>query len=80
MVMKAPTPLRLAIAASGITQRNLADQIGLDETRLSRIVNGMQCDQATCQDIAKALGREKTELWPVDEEIKAALDDEAEAA
>jgi hypothetical protein len=69
---KAPTPLRIAIAADGRTQREIAALVDIDETRFSRIVNGMHCDDGTRADIAKALGREKSELWPVDDEAEAA--------
>jgi hypothetical protein len=60
-----PTPLRMAIVLSGRTQREIAAEIdGIDETRLSRIVNGLQCDDRIRERIAAVLGREKTELWP----------------
>lgn len=72
VMAKAPTPLRLAIATSGITQREIAAVSGIEATRLSRIVNGLHCDEATRETIADVLGREKTELWPIDDEAEAA--------
>lgn len=67
-----PTPLRMAIIVSGLTQREVAAESGIEVTRLSRIVNGLHCDEATRETIADVLGREKTELWPVDDEAEAA--------
>jgi transcriptional regulator with XRE-family HTH domain len=58
------TPLRLAIAQSGLTQREVADAAGLHESRLSRIVNGLHCDEATREAIARALGRHVDEVFP----------------
>jgi transcriptional regulator with XRE-family HTH domain len=71
-----PTPLRLAILMDGRTQRELAAAIGINETVLSRIVNGLQPDEPTREKLAKELGRKKSELWPElvddDDEMAAA--------
>lgn len=61
---KPATPLKLAIVASGIRQKDIATKVGLDEATMSRIVNGWHCDDATRRKIAKALGRTVTDLWP----------------
>lgn len=62
------TPLRLAIVASGRTQREVAETAHLGESRLSLIVNGhWNPDEATRQAIADALHRSVDELWPADE-------------
>lgn len=61
---RTPTPLRLAVVQSGLSQREIAEQVGLNETRFSRIVNGLHCDHSTRQRIALALGRNVCELWP----------------
>lgn len=59
------TPLRLAIVESGRTQREIADEVGLSESRLSLIVNGRRhCDDRMREKIAAALGRKISELWP----------------
>ncbi len=65
------TPLRLAIVESGRTQREVADEIGLHESRLSLIVNGLHCDDRTRDAIAAALGRNVSELWPEGERAVA---------
>lgn len=58
------TPLKLAIAGSGRTQRELADALGLSEAHFSRIVNGLHASKATRQDIADELGQTVDHLWP----------------
>lgn len=58
------TPLKLAIVASGIPQKQIAHQIGLDPAQLSRIVNGLHANDATRRKIARVLGRTEAELWP----------------
>jgi transcriptional regulator with XRE-family HTH domain len=62
--MKRVTPLKLAIVASGRPQRDLAIELGLHESQLSRIVNGLETDAGTRYAIADALGRDHDELWP----------------
>lgn len=69
---KKPTPLRLAIVQSGRTQRQIADQANLAETRLSQIVNGhWNPDDATRKAIADALHTTEAELWPAATEAAA---------
>lgn len=58
------TPLRRAIFESGRTQRSVADAIGVSESRMSLIVNGLHVDELTRQKISAALGREISDLWP----------------
>lgn len=62
--MKRITPLKLAIVASGRSQKDLALELGLHESQLSRIVNGLETDAGTRYAIADALGRDVDELWP----------------
>ena len=62
--MRKPTPLKLAVVASGITQNDIAAADGVHEVTFSRYVTGGYCDDATRQKIAKALGRGVGELWP----------------
>jgi predicted XRE-type DNA-binding protein len=64
--MRKPTTLKLAIVSSGLRQKDIAEQVGLDEPSMSRIVNGLHCDDVTRQKIACALDREVHELWPSD--------------
>lgn len=61
---KNPTPLRLAIVQSGRSQREIAELVGISESRLSLIVNGLHCNDATRAAIADALGRSVDELFP----------------
>lgn len=76
--MKRITPLKLAIVASGRPQRDLALELGLHESQLSRIVNGLETDAGTRYAIADAIGREHDELWPP--APPAGADDDARAA
>lgn len=70
---KAPTPLRLAIVKSGRTQREIADEVGLSEARMSQIVNGhWNADEATRLNLSAALGRNVDELWPAADRAEAA--------
>lgn len=71
MTTKIPTPLKRAIFESGRSQRDLANEVGIHETSLSRIVNGFHADDATRQRIADALGRKTGELWPENSERAA---------
>jgi transcriptional regulator with XRE-family HTH domain len=63
---KPATPIRLAIRASGRTQREIAESIGMHEATLSRIANGLYADPDTREQIAEALGVEVSALWPED--------------
>lgn len=58
------TPLKLAIVASGRTQREIALEVGVDEPLMSRIAGGLLCDEQTQAAIAKAIGRTVAELFP----------------
>jgi transcriptional regulator with XRE-family HTH domain len=62
---KAPTPLRLAIARSGRTQREIAAEADLREARLSQIVNGhWNPDSETRTTLANVLGEPVETLFP----------------
>lgn len=63
--MKRVTKLKVAVVASGRTQKEIAEAAGLNETHFSRIVNGLHCDDATQLAIASTLGREIDELFEV---------------
>lgn len=58
------TALKVAIVASGRTQREVAEAIGIDETRMSRIVNGEHADDTLREAIATTLGRTTDDLFP----------------
>lgn len=60
---KAPTALRLAIAASGLSQHDVAIAAGVNPTMLSRLVNGAPAGEKTREKVATALGRPVDELW-----------------
>jgi hypothetical protein len=51
--IKTPTALRIAIAGSGLTQRYIAEQVGISEAQLSRIVNGLHVGD----DMRRAIAR-----------------------
>ena len=59
------TPLRIALARSGLTQRALAQASGLNETLVSLIVNGhWNPDSVQKIKIAEALGVSVNEVFP----------------
>lgn len=58
------TPLRVALAQAGMTQTELAEAAGVERTRLSRIVNGLHCDEPTQAAIAAALHRDVADIFP----------------
>ena len=64
--MRKPTPLKLAVVASGVAQKDIAAAVGVHEVTLSRYVNGGFCDPQTRERIARFLGRGVGELWPHD--------------
>lgn len=55
--MKRPTSLKLAIVKSGIAQKDIAAEIGMDPAHLSRIVNGLHTDDATQAALARVIQR-----------------------
>ena len=57
------TPLTRAIRAAGLTQRELANRIGVDESLVSRYVRGLDPGKRR-EVIASTLGRDASELWP----------------
>lgn len=58
------TPLQRILREDGRRQNWLAEQTGVSRSQLSRIVNGLQCDEATRQSIADALERKVSEVFP----------------
>lgn len=62
--MQTPTAAKVAVVASGRSQREIALAAGIHPTHLSRVVNGLRCDERTREAIATALGRDVDELWP----------------
>lgn len=62
--MRQPTPLKRAIFESERTQREIAAEIGMDPSHLSRIVNGLHAADATRAAIAAALGRQVDDVFP----------------
>lgn len=67
---RTPTQLRIAIAASGRTQREIAAAVGLSEKDMSLIVNGHQAgDDATRSKLAGELGTTTSVLFPSSPEV-----------
>lgn len=62
--MKSRTTLKRVLDEQGRRQNWLAEQVGVHESHISRIVNGLHCNDATQRKIACALGRDVHELWP----------------
>lgn len=62
--MRKPTPLKQAIFAAGLKQKDIAAEIGVSEVTLSRIVNGLHAPDRTRAKIADALGKTVEDLWP----------------
>ena len=61
--MKRVTRLKLAIVASGRLQRDIAHELGLQESTLSRYANGLHVPESKRPAIAAALGREVDDLF-----------------
>lgn len=70
--MRKPTPLKRAFFESQRTQKDVAAEIGMDEGQLSRIVNGLHCDERKQHLIADALGMTVEECFNARPESKAA--------
>lgn len=51
------TPLKLAIVASGLTQREVAAKVGLTEGQVSQLCRGVHTDDATWAKLARVLDR-----------------------
>jgi hypothetical protein len=66
------TPLKLAVIASGRDQQDIAAEIGMHPSHLSRIVRGLHTDEVTRQKIASSIGRKVSDLWPALDEREAA--------
>lgn len=62
--MKQITPLKLAIVASGRHQKDIAAELGVLESTLSRWANGLHVPDERRQLIADVLGRDVAELFP----------------
>lgn len=69
---KLPSRLRIAIAASGKTQREIAAAAGISEVHLSRIVNRRRhADDGTRAALARTLGESESSLFE-DRELREA--------
>lgn len=58
------TPLKLAIVASGRSQREVAKAVGISEQQLSLIVNGLHADERTQKALARELRQTRADLFP----------------
>lgn len=66
--MTSVTPLKLAIVASGRSQRDVANAVGISEFKLSRIVNRRAtADEATRRALARELGQPAATLFGDDQ-------------
>ena len=69
--MKRNVQLKAAIFDSGLTQGQLAKQARVPEMYISLAVNGKyNLNAAQRRKIARALGRQETDLFPVDRSKK----------
>ncbi|ADB50180.1 helix-turn-helix domain-containing protein [Conexibacter woesei] len=67
------TRLKLAIVASGRSQRDVAAAVGISEFKLSRIVNGRaQPDDATRAALARELASPRASLFDDERKLNAA--------
>ncbi len=66
LYMPRVTPLKLAILEAGLTQREIAETVGVSESKLSFIVRGAYADDATRTAIADVLGKHVDVLWPAE--------------
>lgn len=64
MTATPPTPLKLALAEQGITNRALANHVDVSEKQMSLYVNGLRPPADKRGRIAKALGKKEAVLWP----------------
>jgi transcriptional regulator with XRE-family HTH domain len=72
--MRKPTPLKLAIVASGETQREIARRVGIDEPQFNKIVAGSRTPNLLrALTIADAVHADVVELFPVHEAAVSAI-------
>ncbi len=73
------SPLKLAIVASGKTQREVAAAAGTDEYRLSRIVNGREVPPPDLRSaLADVVGVPVSQLWPAQDLASDQISDGAD--
>jgi len=71
--MARPTHLKMAVAESGRTQREIARAVGLHEVTFSQYVSGTRVPPDHRKaEIAQELDRQVESLWPVPQETQAA--------
>jgi DNA-binding XRE family transcriptional regulator len=58
------TALQRILREDGRRQDWLAEQVGISQSRLSLIVNGLHCPEPLKEKIAAALRREISEVFP----------------
>jgi transcriptional regulator with XRE-family HTH domain len=69
---KPVTPIRSALADSGLSQKEVAEAAGISPSRMSLIASGLHPAEPTRAAIAAALGRSTAELWPEPADLEAA--------
>lgn len=60
--------IRVALAKKGMTQRQLAEQLGMLPTSLSQLASQQSCTGATLEKLARALGMKASEFVALGEE------------
>lgn len=71
--MPTPTRLKIAIVASGLTAREVAQRIGKDEATLSRWANDARPVPADVREqLARLLDTTVDDLWPYEPQAAAA--------
>lgn len=64
MPMKSVTALKIAIVQTGRSSKEIAEELGIEPSTLSRYANGLHVPHDRRQAIADALGRQINDLWP----------------
>jgi transcriptional regulator with XRE-family HTH domain len=73
------TPIRLALLQDDRSQKWLAEQAEVNETAMSRIVNGQLPSDVVIARICEALGRSATVLFPHLSQVSGQIGETANA-
>lgn len=60
--------IRVALAKKGMTQRQLAEQLGMLPTSLSQLASQQSCTGATLEKLARTLGMKASEFVALGED------------
>lgn len=67
-----PERIKAAIREAGHTYQSLAEEIGVTTSAISEVVHGRSRGAGLRYAIASVIGRSVEELWPSDQETRAA--------